>query len=135
MDAASLTQLLRDANTIAMVGLNDDPGTPGYTVGAYVQSQGYNLVPVNPTIRTALGHQAVDALQDVEQPVDIVNVMTNRVPLRDIGTEAARLAAKAVWLQPGVAPQGAPGDLAGIPVIHNKCLMREHQRLLSDVQL
>lgn len=131
----SLTELLSGANTIAVLGLTDDPGTPSYRVASYIQSQGYDLIPVNPNIDISLGHPAVSSLAAVNQPVDIVDVFTNRVPLEQIGAEAAEKGAKAIWLQPGVAPSGAPAELSGVPVIYNKCFMTEHRRLLSDAQI
>lgn len=131
----SFVSLFSEANTIAVLGLNDDPGTPSYRVASYIQSQGYDLIPVNPNIDISLGHPAVDTLKDIQQQVDIVDVFTNRVPLEEIGRDAKEKGAKAIWLQPGVAPEGAPSTLSGIPVVYNKCFMTEHRRLLSDVQL
>lgn len=132
MTSEEMADLLRNANTVAIVGLTDRPGTASYDVASYIQSQGYNLIPVNPTIESSLGHKAVASLDAVSQNVDVVDVFTNRVPLNEIGRMAASKGAKAIWLQPGVTVGEGVNDASGVPVVQGKCIMQEHRRLLAD---
>src|SRR6476660_4403423 len=67
-------ELLKGAKTIAVVGLSDSPLRPSHGVSAYMQSQGYRVIPVNPSIKGALGEKAVPSLSDVGEKIDIVDV-------------------------------------------------------------
>lgn len=144
-----IKDLLLDAHTIAFVGLEDNPGTRSFEVASYIQSQGYDLVPVNPDVEIALGHAAVDTLDDVKQPVDIVNVMVQHADLSQIAEQASTLGAKAIWVQPHIPVPSEPvmrdafmpdkrnldagyKGPHGIRVIKDRCIMDEHRRLLSD---
>ena len=130
-----MSDLLRTANTVAVVGLTDRPGTASYDVGSYIQSQGYDLIPVNPTIESSLGHKAVPSLDAVSQNVDVVDVFTNRIPLDEIGRMAASKGVKAIWLQPGVTIGEGVNATSGVPVVQGKCIMREHRRLLAGEEI
>ena len=56
-----ITELLRTARTIAVVGLSDSPLRPSYGVSAYMQAHGYRMIPVNPNIKEALGEKSYPA--------------------------------------------------------------------------
>src|SRR5207248_4203948 len=66
--------LLKRAKTIAVVGLSDNPMRPSHGVSAYMQSHGYRIIPVNPTIKGALGEKAVSSLSEIKEKIDIVDV-------------------------------------------------------------
>ena len=67
-------ELLCHAKTIAVVGLSDSPMRPSHGVSAYMQAQGYKIVPVNPQIAEALGEKAYPSLLDVPEKIDLVDV-------------------------------------------------------------
>src|SRR5579862_3171569 len=70
-----ITELLKKAKTIAVVGLSNSPLRPSYGVSAYMQGLGYSIVPVNPNLREAvLGEEPCASLREVAGPIDIVNV-------------------------------------------------------------
>src|SRR5271167_4798623 len=69
-----VTELLSHAITIAVVGLSDDPLRPSHEVAAYMQSEGYRIIPVNPEIESCLGEKAYASLPDVREKIDIVNI-------------------------------------------------------------
>src|SRR5579883_2800114 len=69
-----ITEVLRRAKTIAVVGLSDNPLRPSHGVAAYLQTEGYRIVPVNPQIQSALGEKAYPSLLDVPGKIDIVNI-------------------------------------------------------------
>ena len=69
-----ITEILQRAKTIAVVGLSANPLRPSHGVAAYLQAQGYHIIPVNPQIEAALGEKAYPSLLDVPEKVDIVNI-------------------------------------------------------------
>src|SRR5687768_17338978 len=60
-----LRQILAEAKTIAVVGLSDKADRPSYGVAAYLQEQGFRIIPVNPTIAEVLGEKAYASLRDI----------------------------------------------------------------------
>jgi predicted CoA-binding protein len=122
-------KLLKQAKNIAVVGLSDSPLRPSYGVSAYMQSHGYKIIPVNPTIRGALGEKAVPTLADVQEKIDIVDVFRRSEYVAEIVDEAIRLKVPALWLQEGVVDEAAAEKArnAGIQVVMDRCILKEHR--------
>jgi uncharacterized protein len=122
-------QMLKSSKTIAVVGLSDSPLRPSYGVSAYMQSQGYRIIPVNPTIRGALGEKAVASLADIKEKIDIVDVFRRPEAVPDVVDEAIRLNVPAIWLQEGVVHEEAAEKArkAGIKVVMDRCILKEHR--------
>lgn len=129
-----ISDLLSNIHSIAAVGVTNHPSTPGYEVLSYQQSQGYNVIPVNPNVESILGKPCFTSVGAIAQPVDLINVFTAGAPLSEAVDAAITSNAKAVWLQPGVSDETAEdrARMAGVKVIKNKCFQREHRRLLGD---
>jgi uncharacterized protein len=123
-------ELLKQSKTIAVVGLSDSPLRPSYGVSAYMQSHGYQIIPVNPAIKGALGEKAVPTLADVQGKIDIVDVFRRSEFVPEIVDEAIRLKVPAIWLQEGVIHEAAAEKArkAGILVVMDKCILKEHRR-------
>lgn len=121
--------LLKRSKTIAVVGLSDSPLRPSYGVSAYMQSQGYRIIPVNPSIKGALGEKAVPSLARVEEKIDIVDVFRRSEFVPEVVDEAIRLQVPVIWLQEGVVHQEAAEKArqAGILVVMDKCILKEHR--------
>jgi predicted CoA-binding protein len=128
-----ITELLKRAKTIAVVGLSDSPLRPSHGVAAYMQSQGYRIIPVNPTIKGALGEKAVGSLSEIREKIDIVDVFRRPEGVPEIVDEAIKLGVPAIWLQEGVIHEDAAAKArqAGILVVMDKCILKEHRRRLS----
>ncbi|HSK45945.1 MAG TPA: CoA-binding protein [Candidatus Binatia bacterium] len=126
-------ELLKRTKTIAVVGLSDSPLRPSYGVSAYMQSHGYKIIPVNPSIRGSLGEKAVASLADVEEKIDIVDVFRRSEYVPDLVDEAIRLKVPAIWLQEDVIHEEAAEKArkAGIFVVMDKCILKEHRRRFS----
>ena len=126
-------QLLKRTKTIAVVGLSDSPLRPSYGVSAYMQSHGYRIIPVNPSIRGSLGEKAVASLGDVEEKIDMVDVFRRSEYVPDLVDEAIRLKVPAIWLQEDVIHEEAAEKArkAGIFVVMDKCILKEHRRRFS----
>jgi predicted CoA-binding protein len=129
---------LREPRSIAVVGLSDNPGKPSYSVSAYMQAQGYTILPVNPAVTEVLGERSYPSLADLPYKPDIVNVF--RLPrfIPDIVEEMITLGFADVWVQLGIthAEAAARAEEHGIRVVMDRCILVEHRRLgLGPVRL
>jgi len=126
-------ELLKRTKTIAVVGLSDSPLRPSYGVSAYMQSHGYKIIPVNPSIKGALGEKAVASLAEVEEKIDMVDVFRRPEYVPELVDEAIRLKVPAIWLQEDVIHEEAAEKArkAGIIVVMDKCILKEHRRRFS----
>ncbi|MGA9719138.1 MAG: CoA-binding protein [Acidobacteriaceae bacterium] len=129
----TIRTILKDAKTIAVVGLSDRPGRASLGVSRYLQQQGYRIVPVNPKARskTILGEQVYESLDDACAAVgtiDVVDVFRNPVFVPEIVKDVIRLKIPALWLQEGVCHDEAAGwaEADGIKVVMDHCMLREH---------
>jgi predicted CoA-binding protein len=132
-DDAALRRLLREARTIAVVGLSADPRKPSHEVAAYLQAQGYRIIPVNPRGGVILGETVYADLRAVPEPIDIVDVFRPAAACLDVAREAVAVRAKALWLQLGIVNEEASAlaCAAGLAVVMDRCTLREHRRLLA----
>lgn len=128
-----ITDLLKKAKTIAVVGLSSSPLRPSYGVSAYLQGQGYRIIPVNPEIKGALGEKAYASLSAVSEKIDIVDVFRRPEFVPDIVEEAIKLKLPAIWLQEGVIHEAAAQKArkAGLLVVMDRCILKEHRKRLS----
>jgi uncharacterized protein len=126
-------ELLKRTKTIAVVGLSDSPLRPSYGVSAYMQSHGYKIIPVNPSIRGALGEKAIASLAEIEEKIDMVDVFRRSEYVPELVDEAIRLKVPAIWLQEDVIHEEAAEKArkAGIFVVMDKCILKEHRRRFS----
>lgn len=124
-----ITDLLTQSKTIAVVGLSSKPDRSSYQVAAYMQQQGYTIIPVNPREDEVLGVKAVAALSDIDVPIDIVNVFRVSSEVPAIVADAIACGAKCVWLQLDIhdadAEQAARD--AGLVVVTDACIKVAHQ--------
>lgn len=130
-ESRTIESLLRSARTIAVVGLSAKRWRPSYGVSAYMQSAGYRIIPVNPELTEVLGEKCYPSLEDVPEPIDIVNIFRRSEFAGPIVESAIRVHAKAVWMQEGVVnPEAAArARSAGLAVVMDHCLLKEHRRL------
>jgi predicted CoA-binding protein len=133
MDDAALTELLRSARTIAVVGHSDKAWRDSYRIGAYLRAVGYRVFPVNPNIREVLGEPAYPSLAAVPEPIDIVDVFRAPQHLPAVVGEALAVGPGALWTQLGVVhPQALDqARRAGLTTVADLCIKVEHQRLLG----
>ena len=124
--------VLRDSKTIAVVGLSSNRRRPSYGVSEYMQSMGYRIVPVNPRETEVLGEKAFASLDDVPEPVDIVDIFRRSEFVPEIVDAAIRIGAKCVWMQEGVMHEeaAAKARAAGLDVVMNRCILKEHRKML-----
>lgn len=127
-------QLLRKAKKIAVVGLSSHRLRPSYGVSQYMQSAGYRIIPVNPAESEVLGEKAYATLDEIPEPVDIVNIFRRSEFVPDIVDAAIRIGAKCVWMQEGVIHQqaAAKARAAGLEVVMDSCILKEHRKMLNS---
>ena len=127
--ADQIAELLKRSKTIAVVGLSDNPLRPSHGVSAYMQAQGYRIIPVNPQIAEALGEQAYARLREVPGRIDLVNIFRRSELVEEIVDEAIALKIPAIWMQEGVINEkaAAKARAAGAFVIMDRCILKEHK--------
>ena len=130
MDDASITDLLRHARTIAVVGMKDDrdPHAAAFAVPRKLRSLGYDVTPVNPTIGASLGKASLPDLASLEEAPDIISVFRRTEVLPALADEILALAPdrrpKAVWFQTGIRhdPTAERLRAAGMQVVQDECI-------------
>jgi len=127
MDA--IFEWLSRVKTIAVVGLSDNPMRPSHGVSAYMQLQGYKIIPVNPQIAEALGETAYPSLLEVPENIDLVDVFRRAEFVDEIVEQAIQLKIPAIWLQEYVINEraAARARAAGMFVVMDLCILKEHR--------
>jgi predicted CoA-binding protein len=124
-----IADVLRSSKTIAVVGLSDNPLRPSHGVAAYMQAQGYRIIPVNPHISEALGEKAYASLLQVPDKIDIVNIFRRPEFVEEIVDQAIQLKIPSVWMQEEVIHEEAARKArqAGLFVAMDRCILLEHR--------
>jgi uncharacterized protein len=136
-DAAGLRRILRKTLTIAVVGLSADWYRPSFFAAKYVQAHGYRVRPVNPRYagQTVLGMPCVARLEDIDEPVDLVDVFRRTEDVLPIAQSAIAIGAKVLWQQIGVMNLDADALVqgAGLASVMDRCVKIEHARLFGGL--
>lgn len=132
MNHPEIVDLLRNSRTIAVVGLSGKKFRPSYGVSEYMQSQGYRIIPVNPHETEVLGEKSYARLEDIGEPVDIVDIFRRSEFVMPVVESAIRIGARAVWMQEGVVDEAAAekARASGLAVVMDRCILKEHRRHL-----
>jgi predicted CoA-binding protein len=129
-EPGTISEILDQARTIAVVGLTNREGRASLGVSRYMQSQGYRIIPVNPQIDEALGEKAYPTLDEAvaaHPDIDLVNVFRAPAYVPEIVQDVIRLKIPRLWLQEGVVHDEAVGwaEAAGIKVVQDHCILKE----------
>lgn len=132
-----LAQILSTYKTVAVVGLSSRPDRPSHSVPAYLQGQGYRIIPVNPTLSEALGERAYASLSEVPEAVDIVQVFRRSEDVPPVVVDAIAIGAKVVWMQAGIVnePAAAQARAAGLQVVMDTCMGATHRALRAQGEI
>ncbi len=122
-----IDKILAETRTVAVVGLSDKPERPSNDVAAFLKAKGYRVIPVNPTIREALGEKAYGSLAEIPGKIDLVDVFRRSEDVPSVAEEAVRTGARFFWMQEGVRSERACEilDAAGIPWVMDRCVKKE----------
>jgi len=129
---SNIASVLRSARTIAVIGLSSKRYRPSHGVAEYMQSAGYRIIPVNPFETEVLGEKTYPELDRVPGTVDIVDIFRRSEFVPEIVEAAIRIGARAIWMQEGVVHEeaAAKARAAGLDVVMDRCILKEHRRLL-----
>jgi uncharacterized protein len=129
----TVKEILEKYKTIAVLGLSSQSWRPSYSVSQYMQSVGYRIIPVNPNETEILGERTYASLDDVPDPIEIVNIFRRPEFVTDIVEAAIRRKAPVVWMQLGVINEtaAARARAAGLEVVMDRCILVEHRAAFS----
>jgi len=127
--ADRITEVLKNAKNIAVVGLSSSPLRPSHGVAAYMQTAGYRIIPVNPQLEDVLGEKAYPSLLDIPDRVDIVNIFRRSEFVPEVVDHAIEIQVPVIWMQETVIHElaAAKARQAGIFVVMDKCILKEHR--------
>ena len=138
-----MKEILIKYRTVAVVGVSRDPSKDSHRVAKYLQSQGFHVIPVNPTADEVLGEKCYESLlempADVQRNVEIVDIFRPSSDTPAIVEQAVKLKERydkpyVVWMQLGIINEQAAETArqAGITVVMNRCMMQEHAKLFPN---
>jgi predicted CoA-binding protein len=134
-DISTLRRILASARTVAVVGLSAEWHRPSHFAAKYMQAKGYRVIPVNPRYESILGERCVARLEDIHEPVDIVDVFRRTEDVEPIADSAIAIGAKCLWQQIGVKNFKADAKVraAGLDSVMDHCVKIEHARLFGGL--
>lgn len=126
-----LRQIYAETKTIAVVGASGEEFKPAHRIPRYLQSQGYRIVPVSPKGGEILGEQVRTSLEEVDVPVDVVQVFRPAEETPAIAKQAVAVGAKVLWLQSGIYSDEAASIArdGGLKVVMDMCMGQTHRTL------
>jgi hypothetical protein len=128
-----LKDALSKFKTVAVVGISPKEDRPSYIVASYLKSKGYRIIPVRPDGEEILGEKVYHSLLEIpkEIGVEVVDIFRRAEDVPPIVEEAVQRGAKVVWMQEGIIHKeaGQKAIKAGLKVVMDRCMKKEHQRL------
>ncbi len=123
-------QILERSTVVAVVGLSTNPSKAAHSVPAALQAAGFRIIPVNPNASEVLGEKAYARVDEVPEPIDVVEVFRAPEEAPEIARQAVKVGAKAVWLQLGIQSEEARriAEGAGLAFVENLCMGVERAR-------
>jgi len=116
-----------------MVGVSANPTRASYRALVHMRSKGYTVYPVNPGTEEILGLRCYDSLEDIGEPVDIVDIFRRGDTVMPLVAQARAIGAKVFWMQIGVINEEAAREAArqGMEVVMDRCVKIEHCRFFG----
>jgi predicted CoA-binding protein len=134
MKDEEIKKTLYRSRTVAVVGISPKEDRPSYNVAAYLKSRGYRIIPVRPEGEEILGEKVYPNLMEIpkEIEIDVVDIFRKSEDVPPVVDEAIQREAKVLWMQEGIVHKeaGAKAEKAGLKVVMDRCMKKEHQRLL-----
>ena len=128
-----IKEILSRNKTIAMIGVSKDPTKTSSIVMKYMQKYGYKVIPVNPSAKgeKILGEEVFGKLDEINIPIDIVDVFRPSNEALEIAKDTVKIKAKVLWLQLGIRSDEAKAtvELNNIKYIENRCTKMEYQKI------
>jgi predicted CoA-binding protein len=123
--------IVKEAKTIAVVGLSDDPEKYSHEVASYLKEQGYRIIPVNPNYEEVFGDHAYDTVDQIPEQVDVVDVFLPPDKTPNVAEDAVSAGAKVLWLQEGIENEEARriAEEGGLVFVQDRCMKQTHEGL------
>ncbi|MEN3033570.1 MAG: CoA-binding protein [Aquificaceae bacterium] len=119
-------EVLKSSKVVAILGISKDPERPSYGVSLkLINTKKHKVYLVNPKYagETIHGIEVLQSLDDIKEPIDILNVFRNPKHLRPVLEDAIRLSVKYVWLQPGSEDMDLIEEYSNrLNIIYNACI-------------
>jgi uncharacterized protein len=124
-------QILQQYRRVAVVGISADPARPSFRVASYLRDAGFDIVPVNPLIQQWRDLPCFPNLRAAPGGIEVVDVFRRSELVDPVVDEAIAIGARAIWMQDGVInePAAAKARAAGMLVVMDRCMMRDHSTL------
>jgi len=134
-DIPTIRRILKENHTIAMVGLSADWYRPSYFAAKYLQDHGYRVIPVNPRYDEILGEKSYARVQDIPEPIDVVDCFRRPADIPPLADAAIEVGARVLWMQLGIVNEEAAAKArdAGLEVIMNRCMKIEFARMFGGL--
>ena len=131
MTDEELRKIFETSRVIAAVGASSNPDRPSNGVCAFLKSNGYRIIPVNPNETEVLGEKAYPDLPSVPEKIDVVQIFRKPEFVPALVEDAIRIGARVVWMQDGAGnPEAARrAEAAGLIAVVDDCMLRQHRRL------
>ena len=132
--ADEIRDLLAGSRTVAVVGLSDRPYRTSHSIARSLQGFGFRIFPVNPNLRgPVLGEEPYDLVEEIPEPVDIVDVFRSSEKVMPTARDAVAAGAKALWMQSGVVNEEAASYAKdhGLTVVMDRCIMVDYASLVD----
>ncbi len=126
-------KILTEYRTVALVGASPTPDRPSYKVFKYLSEHGFKVIPINPNTAEVMDTQCYPDLTAIPIQVEVVDIFRSASDLMPTVDEAIKVGAKAVWMQEGIVNEEAASKArkAGLLVVMDKCMKKEHVRLCN----
>jgi len=123
--------IVKEARTVAVVGLSNDPEKASNEVADYLKEQGYRIIPVNPKEEEVLGERAYETVEQIPEQVDVVDVFLPSEKTPEIAEDAVQASARVLWLQEGIENPEARriAEEGGLVYVENRCMRKTHEGL------
>lgn len=134
-EVVKIQRILGQSKTIAIVGVSANESRPSYFAAKYMQEHGYRIFPVNPRYETVLGVRCYESLEQIQEPMDIVDVFRRTEDVLPIAEQAVAIKARCLWQQLGVDNQQAVSvaQSAGLDTVVNRCVKIEFARFFGGL--
>lgn len=134
-DIQSLRRILKENNTIAVVGLSKNWYRPSFFAAKYLLEHGYRIIPVNPNYSEILGQKCYPTLEDIPEKIDVVDIFQKPEAVAPLAESAISIRANVLWMQLGIFHEESAKKAheAGLDVVMDKCMKIEHARLFGGL--
>jgi predicted CoA-binding protein len=133
--ADPVLEILKRNKNVAVVGISSRPDRPSHEIAVYLKESGYRMIGVNPNEAMVLGEKCYPRLQEVPEPVEIVDIFRKAEDVPPVVDDAIEKGAKVIWMQLGVENREAAEKAvaAGMVVVMDACILVEHRKRLRQL--